>query len=515
MSKTYLAFDLGAESGRAMLGSLRSGKLELREIHRFPNTPLHENDSLRWDIRGLWAEMQRGLAMAPQGIRSIGLDTWGVDYALLGADGGLLENPYHYRDRRNDGVMDGVFERVSRERIYEITGIQFLPFNTLYQLYAACQMSAGLIEQAESLVMIPDLLNYWLTSGNALPNGHGSIGRARPCPTNGRTSEYTIATTTQLIDARTRGWAVSLIEELRLPSRLFPPIVQPGTEIGRLNRDVAPTQEGVPVIAPACHDTGSAVAAIAISPGSAFLSSGTWSLLGAEVSDPVITQRARDLNFTNEGGVCGTIRLLKNIAGLWLLQSCMRCWSAAGQSFSYGELLDGAERERAFQFLADPDDAAFLNPDDMLRAIAAYCENTGQRVPQTPAAYARGILESLAFKYRGVLESLEEIAGRRFTEIRIMGGGSRNRLLNQFTADATGRRVIAGPVEATALGNIAMQMLATGAVGSLAEARGIIEASFPTERFEASDSDRWEAAYRRFRELLAANERESRVPKEA
>ena len=298
-----------------------------------------------------------------------------------------------------------------------------------------------------------------------------------------------------------------MMEELGLPSRLFPPIVQPGTEIGRLNREVAPTLKGVPVIAPACHDTGSAVAAIAMSPESAFLSSGTWSLLGTEVSEAVITPRARDLNFTNEGGVCGTIRLLKNIAGLWLLQSCMRCWSAAGQSFSYDELLDAAGRERAFQFLIDPDDAAFLNPDNMrhpeamLRAIDAYCERTGQLTPPSPAAYARGILESLALKYRGVLESLEEITARRFTEIRIMGGGSRNRLLNQFTADATGRAVIAGPVEATALGNVAMQMLATGAVGSLAEARAIIEASFPTERFEASAKGGWEEAYRHFRHL--------------
>ena len=514
----------------------RSGKLELREIHRFPNTPLHENDSLRWDIRGLWAEMQRGLALAPPGVQSIGVDTWGVDFALLGADGGLLENPYHYRDRRTDGAMDRVFEKVSRERIYEITGIQFLPFNTLYQLYAACRMSPGVIEQAESLLMIPDLLNYWLTSADALPDGRGSErlnalpdgrgserlnalpdGRgserrnARPDgrASRGRSSEYTIASTTQLVDAKTRGWAVSLIEELGLPARLFPPIVQPGTEIGRLTRGVAPTLESVPVIAPACHDTGSAVAAITMSPESAFLSSGTWSLLGAEVSEPVITPRARDLNFTNEGGVCGTIRLLKNIAGLWLLQSCMRGWAAAGQSFSYDELLDAASRERAFQFLIDPDDAAFLNPENMPRAIDAYCEKTGQPAPQSPFAYARGILESLALKYRVVLESLEEITGRRFKEIRIMGGGSRNRLLNQFTADATGRTVIAGPVEATALGNIAMQMLATGAVGSLAEARSIIEASFPTERFEASAKGGWEEAYRRFRELLlAANKRE-------
>lgn len=497
-----------------MLASLQSGKLELREIHRFPNQPIHENDSLRWDVPGLWAEMQRGLALAPQGLQSIGVDTWGVDFALLGADGGLLENPYHYRDRRNDGMMGQVFEKVSRERIYEITGIQFLPFNTLYQLYAACRMSPDLIEHAESLVMIPDLLNYWLTSGNALPNGRGSERRnALPlvAARSGRASErpfteYTIATTTQLVDAKTRSWAVPMMEELGLPARLFLPIVQPGTEIGRLRRGLSPTLEGVPVIAPACHDTGSAVAAIAMSPESAFLSSGTWSLLGAEVSEPAITPRARDLNFTNEGGVCGTIRLLKNIAGLWLLQSCMRCWSAAGQSLSYDELSDAASRERGFQFLIDPDDAAFLNPENMrhlenmLRAIDAFCERTGQPAPQTPAAYARGILESLALKYRVVLESLEEITGRQFTEIRIVGGGSRNRLLNQFTADATGRTVIAGPVEATALGNIAMQMLATGAVSSLAEARAIIERSFPTERFEPSTTGLWEDAYRRFRE---------------
>lgn len=381
--------------------------------------------------------------------------------------------------------MEAVFEKVSRERIYLITGIQFLPFNTLYQLYWACRTSPGLIEQSESLLMIPDLLNYWLT-GN-------------------RSSEYTIATTTQLVDAKTRNWATPMMEELGLPARLFLPIVQPGTEVGRLKRDVASMLGGVPVIAPACHDTGSAVAAIAMSPESAFLNSGTWSLLGAEVSEPVITPRARDLNFTNEGGVCGTIRLLKNIAGLWLLQSCMRCWSASGQRFSYDELLDAASREAAFQFLIDPDDAAFLNPENMLRAIDAFCERTGQPAPQTPAAYARGILESLALKYRVVLESLEEVTAlpaRRFKEIRIMGGGSRNRLLNQFTADATGRTVIAGPMEATALGNIAMQMLATGAVGSLEEARAIIERSFPTQRFEPSKTDRWDEANRRFRQYL-------------
>jgi rhamnulokinase len=295
------------------------------------------------------------------------------------------------------------------------------------------------------------------------------------------------------------------MEELGLPSRLFLPIAQPGSEIGRLAGPASGTHKGVPVIAPACHDTGSAVAAIAMSPESAFLSSGTWSLLGAEVSEPVITPRSRDLNFTNEGGVCGTIRLLKNIAGLWLLQSCVRCWSAAGQNFSYEELLDAAGREAALMALVDPDDPAFLNPENMPRAIDEYCAKTGQPAPQSPPAYARAILESLALKYRVVLESLEEITERRFREIRIIGGGSRNRVLNQFTADATGRTVIAGPVEATALGNIAMQMLATGAASSLAQARAVVERSFPTERFEPS-THRWDDAYRRFRQLIAANE---------
>ncbi len=480
----YLAFDLGAESGRAMLGRLspngRSGRLELSELHRFPNQQLREDGSLRWDIHRLWAEMQRALALAPQGLQSLGVDTWGVDFALLDAAGKLLENPYHYRDHRTEGIMDAVFERVARERIYSVTGIQFLPINTLYQLYSACRATPGLIERSECLLTIPDLLNYWLT-GN-------------------RCAEYTIATTTQLIDAKTREWARPLIEDLGLPSRLFQPIVQPGVEIGRLKRDVSPILEGVPVVAPACHDTGSAVAAIAMSPESAFLSSGTWSLLGAELAEPVINPRSRDLNFTNEGGVCGTIRLLKNIAGLWLLQSCRRCWSDAGSNSSHEELLDSARRERPFQSLVDPDDPAFLNPENMPAAIAAYCKKTGQPAPSSPPAYTRAILESLALKYRAVLESLEEITGRRFREIRIIGGGSRNRLLNQFTADATGRTVIAGPVEATALGNVAMQMLATGAASSLEEARAIIERSFPTERFEPASPDRWDHAYARFQQ---------------
>jgi rhamnulokinase len=481
---SFLAFDLGAESGRAILGKLRSGILDVCEIYRFPNDPVRYRGELHWDILRLWHEIKRTFESSslPK-LESVGIDTWGVDFALLGEQGKLLENPYHYRDARTEGIMDAVFSLVPRENIYEVTGIQFLPFNTLYQFFAASRSTPKLMEAARALVTIPDLLNYWL-SGNLV-------------------SEYTNATTTQFIEARTCSWATGLLRELDLPSRLLKPIVNPGTVIGKLKSDVASALAGTPVVAPACHDTGSAVAAVSLSGKSAFLSSGTWSLLGAEIPEPVITPKARELNFTNEGGVCGTIRLLKNIGGLWLLQSCRHQWASSGKNYSYEELMEAAaDNKYRFISLLDPDHASFLHPDNMISAIAEYCIRTGQPVPSEPPAFTRAILESLAFKYRAVLDSLEELTGIRFEEIRIMGGGSRNRLLNQFTADATGRVVIAGPAEATALGNIAMQMLAVGAVSSLAEARRIIEHSFPVDRFEPSDADVWNAQYERFRSYL-------------
>jgi rhamnulokinase len=483
MNADYLAFDLGAETGRAMLGRLRSGVLDLTEIRRFPNQPVSGHGSLRWNVRELWAEMQRSLdSLRDVALTSIGVDTWGVDYALLDARGELVENPYHYRDVRTKGMMDAVFERVPPETIYSITGIQFLPINTLYQLYAACRLTPATIQKAAALATIPDLLNYWLT---------GKL-----------VSEYTNATTTQFVDAATRSWATGLLADLELPARLLTPIVEPGTKIGPLALE-GNALTGTPVIAPACHDTGSAIAAVSLTRSSAFLSSGTWSLLGAELPGPVITPQARDLNFTNEGGVCGTTRLLKNIAGLWLLQSCRSCWAAEGCTFTYEELLEAASgQEDAFRSLLDPDDPAFLNPDHMPSAIAAYCSRTGQPAPATAPEFTRAILESLAFKYRAVLESLEELTGNRYEEIRVIGGGSKNRLLNQLTADATGRRVIAGPAEATALGNIAMQMLATGAVSTLAEARQVIDRSFVAERFEPRETDRWDTHYSRFRDYI-------------
>ena len=481
MSARFLALDLGAESGRAILGRLDSEVLTLKDVRRFPNVSVRTNGSLHWDILRLWHEVQKSLEdVTDVSLASVGLDTWGCDYALLGERGQLLENPYHYRDTRTDGVPPQVFRQVSAERIYATTGIQFLNFNSLFQLYSVKQSTPQLLRAAKAFATIPDLLNYWLTGRLA--------------------SEYTIATTTQMVDAERRSWATPLLSDLDLPTHLFQPLVEPGTVIGGIRHDVSASLADTPVVAPACHDTGSAFASVSTD-GGAFLSSGTWSLLGAEVDAPVISAKARELNFTNEGGVNGTTRLLKNIAGLWLLQACMRRWSETGQPVSYDDLLVAARDDRlAFRSVFDPDHSSFFNPPDMPAAIAAYCRETNQVEPAGQPGYARAILESLALKYRVVLEWLEELTGRRYTQIRIVGGGSRNRLLNQFTADATGRTVLAGPVEATALGNIAMQLVATGTVRSLGEARAIIEQSFPVERFDPIASDRWATHYSRFRE---------------
>lgn len=480
-AKSYLAIDLGAESGRAVLGHLRSGILTTEEVHRFANKPLECGDSLHWDVARLWSEVQKALAhLEAAELEGIGVDAWGVDYALLGERGQLLQNPYHYRDRRTAGVMEEVLRKVSREEIYRATGIQFMSINTLYQLYAAQRQDRKLIGAAKQLITIPDLFHYWL-SGKAV-------------------CEFTNATTTQMVDPVSRTWATSLIQQLDLPIGILPPLVEPGTILGTLLRDLAghSSLAGTAIIAPACHDTGSAVAAVSAREGTAFLSSGTWSLLGTELDAPVITSDAMRLNFTNEGGVNGTTRLLKNVMGLWMLQCCRQSWTAQGHGYDYGELIDLATRVPSFCHLVDPDDESFLRPANMLAAIDRFCIRTQQPVPRDPGAYVRAILDSLAFKYRLVLRNLERVSGKRFEQIRIIGGGSKNRLLNQLTADATGKRVLGGPVEATALGNIAVQILATGAASSLQEVREIVDRSFPTELFEPVAADQWEQHAERF-----------------
>ena len=480
-ARPYLAFDFGAESGRVVLAHLQSGILTTREVHRFANEPINCGGSRHWDVSKLWLDVRKVLDHLPETeLASIGVDAWGVDFALLGEYGELLQNPYHYRDRRTEGVMEEVFKKVTREEIYQATGIQFMPINTLYQLFAAQRDTLNIVNAAKRMLTIPDLFNYWLT-GNAV-------------------CEFTNATTTQMVDPGKRTWATTLMERLELPVYLPAPIVEPGSIIGTLlpGITVHSSLAGTTVVAPACHDTGSAVAAISARDGTAFLSSGTWSLLGTELDAPVITSDALRLNFTNEGGVNGTTRLLKNVMGLWILQCCRQSWASQGYCYDYPELSELASKAQPFGHLIDPDDESFLRPTDMLIAIDKFCERNEQSSPQTPGAYVRTVLESLAFKYRIVLRNLELVSGRRMEQIRVIGGGSKNRLLNQWTADATGRRVLAGPAEATALGNVAMQILATGGASSLHEVRVVIDRSFPTEVFEPLDTDKWDEQARLF-----------------
>lgn len=486
-SKPYLAFDFGAESGRAILAHLHSGVLTTQEIHRFKNEPVEYGGSLHWDVVRLWSEVRKTLSgLEEMQLAGIGMDAWGVDYALLGEKGELLQNPYHYRDARTTGMMQEVFRKVAREEIYWATGIQFMSINTLYQLFAAARETPSLLKTAQKLLTIPDLFHYWLT-GNAV-------------------CEFTNATTTQLVNPLTRTWARELIGRLGLPEHLWTEIVEPGTLIGKLLPSIARSSAAAdtPVIAPATHDTGSAVAAISAREGTAFLSSGTWSLLGTELDAPIITPEALRLNFTNEGGVNGTTRLLKNVMGLWMLQCCRQTWTAHGQCYDHLELMELAAREESFYCFVDLDHESFLRPGDMPAAIDHFCARTHQPSPKSAGGYVRLILESLAFKYRFVLGNLEKVTGRRIERIRVIGGGSKNRLLNQLTADATGKTVLAGPAEATALGNVAIQILATGAATSLKEVRAIIDRSYPAEVFEPLDTEKWNRHAERFEHYCEA-----------
>ena len=482
-NQSYLAYDLGAQSGRAVIAQLHAGTLAIQEIHRFSNEPIKRGGSLHWDVAGLWLEMRRALGeIESTRLNGIGVDAWGVDYALLNKNGDLIEAPYHYRDARTNGIMEEVFRIVSREEIYRITGIQFMPINTLYQLYAARKIDPATIDTAEHLVTIPDLFKYWLTGRIAC--------------------EFTNASTTQMVDSAERSWSRDLLKALGLPSHLPAPIVEPTSVLGALLPNIAPSAAfaGCPVIASASHDTGSAVAAVCAREGTAFLSSGTWSLLGVELDAPLITPESLRLNFTNEGGVNGTTRFLKNVMGLWMLECCRQTWESGGREFAYDELIEMAEHEAEFVHLVDPDDESFLSPANMPAAIASFCSKTQQPAPSSPGTFVRTILESLALKYRLVVRDLEDVTGQPIDQIRVIGGGSKNRLLNQFTANATGKRVLAGPVEATALGNVAVQMLATGAASSLQEVRDIIDRSFSTEIFDPVDADKWNDRAERFRQ---------------
>jgi len=485
----YLAFDLGAESGRAVLGSLTGDTLALSTLCRFANGPVRVMGSYYWDALRLYQELVDSLSLyrreQGQVLDGIGLDTWGVDFALLGPDDQLLGNPRHYRDPRTEGMLDAAFGVVPREVIFDQTGIQFMEINTLYQLLAMRRQGDRTLGVARTLLMMPDLFNYWLTGA--------------------KTCEFTDATTTQCFNPRTGDWAWDLLRRLDLPTDIFLPVVQPGTTIGLLRDDITDEAglDTVPVLAPACHDTGSAVAAVpAEGDDFCYISSGTWSLMGVEVREPVITPESLAYNFTNEGGVCGTYRLLKNIMGLWLVQECRRTWAAEGQEYSYDDLTRLASEAPAFGPLVDPDAHEFLRPGDMPARIGEFCCATDQSIPETHGAIVRTALESLALKYRWVLERLEAMLGRRLSTIHIVGGGSQNRLLCQLAADATQRPVLAGPVEATAAGNVLMQALARGRIGSLAEARRVVRRSFDVVHYAPRARDDWDTAYARFCTLL-------------
>ncbi|CAM4062869.1 rhamnulokinase [Paenibacillus alkaliterrae] len=483
---TILAYDLGASSGRALLGRLNEGKIEVEELHRFPNDPVQVGDRLQWDILRLLHELKQGLLKVKhRGIKldSIAIDSWAVDFGFIGSNGELLGNPYHYRDHHTDGVMEQVVEELSASAIFAKTGIQFLPFNTIYQLAALKRADSPLLRDAKHFLMIPDLLRYFLT---------GEMF-----------NEFSNATTTQLYNPVAGSWDEELIRAIGLSPEWFGKVVQPGAQVGQLRSSVCAELgiEPVPVYAVAEHDTGSAVAAVpALDRSFAYLSCGTWSLMGTEVSGPVINDLAQELNFTNEGGAYGTYRLLKNIMGLWILQECRRSWERAGISYDFPELVKLANVAEPFAAFIDPDDPLFLHPGDMPARIAEYCKRTGQKVPAEAGTTVRCILESLALKYRCVLELTEQLSGQSFNGLHMVGGGIQNTLLCQWTSNAIGKPVWAGPVEGSAIGNMIVQWIAGGKLSDIWEARKVIRGSFPVDVYEPVHHKEWDNAYRSFRE---------------
>jgi rhamnulokinase len=482
----FIAFDVGAESGRAIVGILEDDQLRLEEAHRFTNGAVVVGPHLHWDVLRIFSEVIEGLRSIRRKygteFASLGIDTWGVDFALLDREGNLVGNPHSYRDARTRGMMEEVLARVPREDIFAQTGgIQFLSINTLYQLYAMVKARSPALEIARRFCMMPDLFNAWLT---------GTVS-----------SEFTNATSTQMYDSRQGTWAWRLLAELGIPAHLFPEAVLPGTVIGPLSKSLAAELDfpSLAVVAPATHDTASAAVAVpARDRTCAWLSSGTWSLLGAYSPRPITTPEALAYNFSSYGGAGGTFLPWKNIMGLWLIQECRRRWANEGKTWPYEELCDAAAAAPPFVALLRPDHPSFLAPADMPAAIRAYCVNTRQRVPETEGSLARTIFEGLALAYRWTLEKLEKILDRQFTALHVVGGGSRNKLLCQFTADAIGLPVVAGPVEATAIGNIVVQAVAMGALSSIDDAPAIVRRSFDVVTYEPVSREPWDRAYERF-----------------
>jgi rhamnulokinase len=476
-AKTVLAVDLGAESGRVMGVRFDGATLALDEIHRFPNRPVFVGDTLHWDVLDLWRNIKEGIeAGKERRPAALGVDAWGVDFALLDAQGTLISTPVHYRDRRTDGMPERVFAKVPRREVFEQTGIQIMPINTLYQIASMVEAGSPLLEIADTFLTIPDLFNYWLSG-------------AKVC-------EYSNATTTQMFDTSAGAWAVDMLRRLDIPTEMLPKVVPPGTSIGAYG--------GIPVIAPACHDTGSAVAGVpATKPNFGYISSGTWSLAGIETRAPIVTPEAAKANVTNEGGAFGTIRLLKNVMGLWLVQQCRATWREQGENYSYAELVELARQAPPLRSLVDPNDPGFLPPGDHPARVRALCEQTGQPAPQGPGETVRAVLESLALAYHDVFRRLEAVSGQQVEVIHIVGGGSQNDLLNQMTADATCKPVLAGPVEATVIGNALVQLIALGEFDGLSDARQAEANMAGMKRYEPEHTAEWDRAYERYKEMLS------------
>jgi rhamnulokinase len=484
-----LAFDLGGSSGKAVAGRFDGRRLHVHEIHRFRNDPVRASGRLHWDILRLLHEIKHGIAAAHTAglgqIESLAIDSWGCDFGLLDRHGELIGNPNHYRDELARGAMEEVLQIVPRTEIFARTGCQFMPINTLYQLYALQRARADTLERAATLLLIPDLVRFFLT------------GEA--------TTEATIASTTQFLSIATRDWDRSLLERLDLPTHLLTAVVAPATPAGRLLPEVAGEIGCAAVQVPAIagHDTASAVAAVPAEERFAFLSSGTWSLLGTELERPIVDERALAWNFANEGGIGGTFRLLRNIMGLWLVEGCRRAWERQGRWPGYEAMAAATREAPAFQATINPNDPAFLNPVDMPDAIASFCRATGHTPPdlQAPGRVMRCVLESLALAYRLALERTEALTGYRFPGLHVVGGGTRNETLLQFTADAIGRPVWSGPTEATAIGNLLGQLIASGRISSLGEGRALVRESFPIRTFEPQAREGWDEAFGRFQSL--------------
>lgn len=486
-NRQVLAFDFGASSGRAILGRLENGKIVMEEVYRFSNDPVIVGKTMYWDTLRQFFEIKQGILKAKKqgGFESIGIDTWGVDFGLLDEHGVLLENAVHYRDDRTLGMQDEVFKAIPKDELYSLTGNQFENFNTVFQLYSLVQKRPWLLERADQMLLTPDLFNYFLTGE--------------------KKAEYTMVSTTQMMDAEHKVWSDRVLEALQIPSKILPEIVPSGTVVGNIQESICEELgvEPAKVIAVASHDTQSAVVAVPTEEKDfIFISCGTWSLFGTELSAPIIGEKSLEYNVSNEGGYGDTTTFLKNIIGLWLAQESRRQWMREGDEYSFGELEQMALKAEPFQSFIDPDAPEFTPAGNIPRRIRAFCERTGQKVPETVGEIMCCINQSLALKYRYALEQIESCTGKHYPMIHMIGGGIQSKLLCQMTANANNRKVLAGPVEATALGNIAVQMMSLGLIKDVDEARTIIAKSEKTYEYMPQDQENWEAAYEKFKTII-------------